>query len=225
MPWAFEDGMAWKAGWTDLYPQMQEKVYQRTIQYADRLGCMIAPVGWAWYNVLKEQGYPLHYLHQKDWVHPTLKGSYLAACVFYSSIFLEPSSNNAYTAGIEEQEALVLQQNATKTVFDNIDIWNLEGINETSSKSHPEQDDIRLNLLPNPPSGHFTVEYLTLERGTHELIIYDLCGRMVDILVHHHLTPGIYRFSFDARAYNPGLYYCVLRNENFFRSEKLLITE
>ena len=95
LPWAFEDGMTWN-GWPDTYSDMQNAIYSNTLQYAEEVGCQIAPVGWAWKAVLQEKEFPLHYLHLSDWNHPNLKGSYLMACVIYSTIFLEPTTENSY---------------------------------------------------------------------------------------------------------------------------------
>ena len=81
MAWAFEDGMTWYQDWTDTYEDMQLKIYDTVLEYAEEIGFMIAPVGWSWYKVLEELDYPLHYLHMGDWNHPSLKGSYLMACM------------------------------------------------------------------------------------------------------------------------------------------------
>ncbi len=52
---------------------------------AKELKAMIAPVGIAWEQALKEN--PQLALHQHDKSHPTEAGSYLAACVIYATIF------------------------------------------------------------------------------------------------------------------------------------------
>ena len=126
LPWAFEDGMAWLEGWTDLYDDMQKKIYKNTLVYADEIGFMIAPVGMAWYRVLEEKNYPLHYLHLSDWNHPSLRGSYLMACVIYSTIYRESSSGIKYYSNIPKDEALYFQDVASSTVLDSLQLWNIE---------------------------------------------------------------------------------------------------
>ena len=125
LPWAYEDGMAWAQGWTDLYDDMQKKIYKNTLAYADEIGFIIAPVGMAWYRVLEEKNYPLHYLHLNDWNHPSLRGSYLTACVIYSTIFQESSSGIEYYADIPKNEALYFQDVASSTVLDSLQLWNI----------------------------------------------------------------------------------------------------
>jgi hypothetical protein len=125
MPWAFEDGMTWYENWTDTYEDMQIKIFENTLDHARDIGFAVAPVGWAWYAVLKEKNYPLHYLHMRDWVHPTLKGSYLMASVIFSTVFLEPSTDIAYYGGLSEGEAKYFQSVASNTVFNNFNLWNI----------------------------------------------------------------------------------------------------
>ncbi len=126
LPWAFEDGMIWVSGWTDEYPEMQQKIYDNTLDYSDSIGFVISPVGWAWNTVLYEQNYPLHYLHLSDWNHPSLKGSYLMACVIYSTIFQESTVGTEYSAGISEEEVSYFQSIASNMVLDSLELWNIE---------------------------------------------------------------------------------------------------
>ena len=126
LPWAFEDGMVWMDGWTDLYDDMQEKIYTNTLAYAEDIGFVIAPVGMAWYRILEEKNYPLHYLHLSDWNHPSVKGSYVMACVIYSAIFKESTEGEEYDTSFPKEEALYFQEVASRTVLDSLELWHLE---------------------------------------------------------------------------------------------------
>jgi len=139
MPWAFEDGMTWYPGWYDTYEDMQLKIYDTTLNYSKEIDFTIAPVGWAWYLVLKEQGYPLHYLHTSDWNHPSLRGSYLMACVIYSTIYIEPSINISYNASLNEDESKYFQKVSSDIVLNNLSLWNIEEYNENSPPCNPEK--------------------------------------------------------------------------------------
>lgn len=126
LPWAWEDGMTWMEGWTDGYVEMQRKAYDNTIKYSNELGFMIAPVGWAWNTVLEEKGYPLHYLHSSDQSHPSLRGSYLMACVIFSTIYKESTNGIRYYAGVPTVDALNFQDVASAIVLDDLELWNIE---------------------------------------------------------------------------------------------------
>jgi len=133
LPWAFEDGMTWYDNWTDTFEDMQIKILNNTLKFCQEIGLTIAPVGWSWYNVLEEMNYPLHYLHKSDWNHPSRKGSYLMACTIYSTIFLKSCVGNNYYDSIIEEEAIYFQKIASKTVFDNYSLWNINYENDTTS--------------------------------------------------------------------------------------------
>ena len=143
LPWAFEDGMTWYNNWTDNYRDMQIKILNNTIKFCKEIGLKIAPVGWSWYKVLEEMNYPLHYLHKSDWNHPSRKGSYLMACVIYSTVFLKSTTGILYYNSILEEEAIYFQNVSSKTVFDNLSLWNLVDENDSTPPN--------INIIyPNP---------------------------------------------------------------------------
>ena len=124
LPWAYEDGMTW-LGWPDTYEDMQLKIYNRTIEYSNDIGFTIAPVGWAWNKVLVDKEFPLHYLHLRDWNHPSSKGSYLMACVIFSTVFQESSVDISYYAELPKDEAVYFQTVASNIVLDSLHVWNI----------------------------------------------------------------------------------------------------
>jgi hypothetical protein len=104
------------------FDQMQDSVTRSYKLVADSTGGVIAPVGEAWRFVLHHSGMVLH---DGDNSHPNLNGSYLAACVFYSSIYHRKSAGLAFTAGLAPDSALFLQQAADSVVFGYQQSWNL----------------------------------------------------------------------------------------------------
>jgi hypothetical protein len=122
MPWAFEDGLTWIEGQTDTYFDMQQLAYDYTMAWADSLGLTVAPVGWAFRRIMLDEP-PLHYLFEEDYNHPSVRGSYLMACVFYGILFGEPSHGLAFHAGLEPDEAHYLQEGADEVVFDPAAPW------------------------------------------------------------------------------------------------------
>lgn len=124
MPWAFEDGTTWLQGYHDTYFEMQQLIYDNTLLFSDDIGFVIAPVGWAWNEVMKINT-ELHYLFRKDWNHPSPRGSYLMACVIYSTLFQEDTNGNSYYAAVPEIEAKYFQSVASTIVLDDLELWNL----------------------------------------------------------------------------------------------------
>ena len=77
---------AHQGGWPDEgladYPTMQTAIDTGYLDIAGQLGVPVAPVGVAWEAVVGQASPPA--LWQSDGSHPTVSGTYLAACVFYA---------------------------------------------------------------------------------------------------------------------------------------------
>ena len=123
MGWAYEDGIQWEDGESESYAEMQQKIYDNTMAWADSLDLVIAPVGWAWYEVLRDESQS-HYLHSADLSHPSLRGTYLTACVFVATLFGRSVIGVDYYGGLPEAEARELQEAASRVVLDSLELWN-----------------------------------------------------------------------------------------------------
>ena len=223
LPWAFEDGMTWVQGWTDTYADMQLKIYENTLQYLNDLDFVIAPVGWAWNTVLKEKDYPLHYLHLSDWNHPSLKGSYLMACVIYSTIFQESSKDILYYAGLQTEEADYFQVTASNIVLDNLDLWNIPKI-ITGTVKFSMSNKFRLHQnYPNPFNCSTQINYEIQKRSLVEITVYDIFGKRYANLVNEYKLPGKYSVSFNASNLKSGFYSYRIKIGNQYQVKKMLL--
>ena len=103
-------------------PEMQDTITATYLQVAREIGARVAPVGPAWRKALAAA--PGLVLHTEDRSHPNLLGSYLAACVFYATLFGETpvGLSNTFqlqegvTAVIDKDKAALLQQMAWAAV-------------------------------------------------------------------------------------------------------------
>lgn len=66
-------------------PETQTALTDATMMIAEEIGALVAPVGLAWQQLLATQSELL--LYDNDGSHPSAIGSYLAACVFYATLF------------------------------------------------------------------------------------------------------------------------------------------
>jgi PKD repeat protein len=83
----------------------------------------VAPVGVAWKKV--RQDFPGINLYDPDQSHPSVAGSYLAACVFYSNIFKKTSVGSTHLAGLTNSVVNSLQSYGSNTVLDSLDVWGV----------------------------------------------------------------------------------------------------
>ncbi|MDQ6886004.1 MAG: SGNH/GDSL hydrolase family protein [Gemmatimonadota bacterium] len=98
-------------------PAAQEAITRAYTDIGEELGATVVPVGLAWQRLLREHDRPV--LHDRDKSHPTLAGSYLAACVFFAVLFAEsPVGIASDLKGVTRGEAELLQEAAWATVQD-----------------------------------------------------------------------------------------------------------
>jgi hypothetical protein len=97
MTWAYTDK-----------PEMTQQLDDAYTSIGKELNAMVVPVGRAFASALKER--PDLDLVVSDLKHPTLAGTYLAACTFYAALHGKTPVGGAYTAGINDEDAHFLQQ-------------------------------------------------------------------------------------------------------------------
>lgn len=88
------------------YEGMQERVNKCYIELAAVNKAVIAPVGEVWKKVRKEK--PIINLYSDD-VHPNQNGTYLAACVFYTTFFNDSSTGSVIPKSIDKEVGEYLQ--------------------------------------------------------------------------------------------------------------------
>ena len=81
----------------------------------------VSPVGRLW-HVLRDT-HPEIELYSSDNSHPSLVGSYAAACSFFTTIFNADPTLITYNPGIDESVAAIIRQTAKTVVFDNLAFW------------------------------------------------------------------------------------------------------
>jgi len=94
-----------------LEPQNQKLITDAYDAIGAELGAIVVPVGVAWQQALAK--HPDLNLYDKDGSHPSLAGSYLVACVFFSVLYKEsPAGIDSELMGLSDSEAALLQSEA-----------------------------------------------------------------------------------------------------------------
>ena len=133
---------------------MQERLEQGYIDYRDNMSnstidVWIAPVGLAFQHIHDAvnasgtdpttSGNTFYDLYSSDGSHPSLSGSYLAACVLYATMTGSSPVGSNDSVSLNSSLKLELQQAASATVF-----------NETSYLSYPWQNNNTTTLMSSP---------------------------------------------------------------------------
>ena len=95
------------------YASMQKALSTNYASAARVCHATLAPVGETWSAVRQKDPKLGVALYHKDGSHPSSKGAYLAACVFYATIFQEDPRKLTFTNGLPELEAKLIQELAS----------------------------------------------------------------------------------------------------------------
>mgnify|MGYP001452585572 FL=1 len=103
---------------------MQERLRDSYLNMGLDNNASVSPVGIAFKNSISLDS--TIDLYTSDNSHPSIYGSYLAACTFYSTIFKKSSVGCSFKPNaINQSDALFLQQVASSTVLDSMFVWNI----------------------------------------------------------------------------------------------------
>jgi len=115
------------------YDGMQQGLRENFIALAEGNDGYTAPVGAAWKVVRDTQ--PTINLYDADGSHPSPAGTYLAACVFYCTLFQQDCVDATFNGSIDAASAAILRGIASSTVLDEPLTWNLYVPNGTDATS------------------------------------------------------------------------------------------
>jgi hypothetical protein len=86
---------------------MQERLAYGYSEVGRQLNVRVVPVGRAWAEAIRRA--PGFDLWADDGRHPSRRGSYLTACVFYAALADRSPVGNKFTGGLSFAEATFLQ--------------------------------------------------------------------------------------------------------------------
>ena len=105
--------MTWERPDSIQYGVTTANIYRTFMSLGQQIGVKVAPVGQAFSLALQKS--PGLILNASDG-HPTLQGTYLAACVFFGIIFERSPVGNPYSAGLSDADKNVLQHVAAQVL-------------------------------------------------------------------------------------------------------------
>lgn len=105
------------------YEGMQKRLRESYLLMASQNNAQVAPVGEAW-KLVRDSASHIQ-LYTADGSHPSLAGSYLAACTFYCSMF-HKTATTFYDPGVGHADAFTIQAIASHTVLDSLPLWGID---------------------------------------------------------------------------------------------------
>jgi hypothetical protein len=174
---------------------------------------IVVPVGKAWALAFSRN--PSIDLWDTDNSHPTLKGSYLTACVFYTWLFKGSPEGNSFTGGLDTTVALFLQRCAFQVK---------PGLAAVHDPRTDEAHSYHLfQNYPNPFNPKTRIGFSLEQKAHTSLRIFDLLGRKIATLVEEELIPGTYEVEFDGARFSSGVYFYRLESGSVRETRSLII--
>lgn len=112
-------------GWPPVctYEGMDDLIRQRYQTMADINDAIVSPVGAVWRYI--RQNHPDIELYVSDESHPSLAGSYAAACTFFTVLFRKDPTLITYNGGLSVEQAQTIRLAAKTVVFGNLLQWKV----------------------------------------------------------------------------------------------------
>ena len=192
------------------FSHMQDTLSSSYNKIANELNDQVSPVGNVWRQSVNTDSSII--LWDSDFSHPSLAGSYLTACVFYSKIFHSSSTGSNYYGGLLPGTALYLQTIASNYT---------SGIKNESSAEKP--DFVLYQCYPNPFNSSTVIKFELKSRAKIELKVYNTEGRLAENVFSGIAEEGMHRINWRTKGDLPsGVYFIVLTSERQITTGKLM---
>ncbi len=143
------------------YETMDSLIHVNYMALADTFNAVVSPVGEVWKYI--RQNYPLIELYDPDESHPSVAGSYAAACCFYSAIFRKDPTLCTFNSTLLSNDALIIKAAAKTIVFDSLMKWHVGEYDSLFTNcvfsGMPEIENGFGKIYPNPATNNIILEF------------------------------------------------------------------
>jgi hypothetical protein len=164
------------------YYEMDSTITSHYKVFADSVKASMTPVGAAWRYI--RQNYPSIELFQSDESHPSLAGSYAAACCFYATLFRSDPTFITFNSGLSVTDATNIKYAVKQIVYDHLSDWNVGPYDSLldNSCSVLEVDENSTGaywrVSPNPVTDVLNVQF-SGNNAKNKLYMYNATGVLV----------------------------------------------
>ncbi len=166
---------------TRTYYEMDSTITSHYKVFADSVKASMTPVGASWRYI--RQNYPSIELFQTDDSHPSLAGSYAAACCFYTTLFRSDPTLITFNSGLSITDAANIKYAVKQTVYDHLSDWNVGPydylLDDSCSVLGVDKDSTEYwSVFPNPVTDVLHVKF-SGNNATNKLYIYTMLGVLI----------------------------------------------
>lgn len=189
MTWGRKNGDASNcANWPPVctYEGMDSLLRLRYIEMATWREGEISPVGAVWRYI--RQNHPSIELYQPDESHPSVAGTYAAACSFYASIFKKDPSLITNNNILSPTESAIIRNAAKLIVYDSLSTWDFA--------SHVPVPEFRYSIGPGINEVLFTNTSFNTDSFAWDFGDGNISG--LEEPVHNYIANGTYNVTLTA---------------------------
>lgn len=184
MTWGRKNGDASNAPYFDslsTYEGMDNLLYERYMYMTHHNQASVSPVGRVWRKIRSE--HPEIELYQSDESHPSVIGSYAAACSFYTLFFRKDPTLIATDLSVNAAIAQIIRETAKEVVYDSLHLYSCHTF-----------------LTATPLTDSLNWQFQCLSSAVPETITWDFGDgyTSTDATPNHTFTPGSYTVTLIA---------------------------
>lgn len=174
------------------YEGMDSMLYERYMYMARTNDASVCPVGRVW-RYLRNNN-PEIELYQSDDSHPTMAGSYAAACSFFTMIYHRTPTDIVFRADLNETDATTIREAVKNVVYNNLSFWlRQNGASDTTQTDTTQTDTTQVDttvvniptmrqltcsVYPNPAQGQVVIS-LSDNNAQGQAVLFDPRGQAV----------------------------------------------
>ncbi len=150
MTWGRKNGDASNcSSWPPLctYAGMDSLLNLRYRMMADRNNAIVSPVGAVWKYI--RQTFPLIELYQADESHPSVAGTYAAACCFYSALFRKDPMLVTFSSTLSTTNAANIRAATKLIVYDSLSNWHIGEYDPSAAFSFADTTGLQVSFSNN----------------------------------------------------------------------------
>lgn len=140
--WGRENGDQWNCQFFPplcTYAGMDSLLHLRYRMMADSNDAYLSPVGSVW-KYIRDNDSTIQ-LYTSDGSHPSLAGSYVAACTFFTVFTRDDPTNITFNANLDTATANFIRQATKLVVYDSLSLWNVGKYDPSASLTYSMSAD------------------------------------------------------------------------------------
>ncbi len=129
------------------YVGMDNLLKERYLTMTNDNNAIVSPVSVVWKYL--RTNYPTMNLYDPDGSHPSILGSYVAACCFYTTILRKNPLLITFNASLSSADAAAIKMATKNLVFDNLLTWKVGNYDPISNFTYSSSTSTEINFINN----------------------------------------------------------------------------